>query len=421
MKKFLTIIGMVVLTFIVVSCDKEYQNDVDKVNLNDGVEKQEISIGNSKFAFDIFRELNEETYDENIFISPFSISSALAMTLNGADGDTLTQMMDALRLSGMSIDDINNGYAYLNNLLINEEEYSEDDRNVDANVSIANSLWLNDMYVLNEEFREAIRSNFDGDATKLNFSNHRAVDTINDWVSGKTNELIDQIINELNYLDVLVLINTIYFNGSWSTPFNPTQTETKDFYALDGSTVDVEMMQRRDHRMKFYEDEEMEAVKLPYGAGKYSMYVFLPNETEDINAFIENMDADKWNLIRDSFMMYDVTLELPKFKIEYGIKVLNDVLKNMGMEKAFDENNAEFSNMVEGFDKDDILYISKVNHKAVVEVMEKGTEAAAATAVVVSTESGFLTEEREFTVNRPFMFIIADRNGNILFVGKKAS
>ncbi|XMB68005.1 serpin family protein [Mycoplasmatota bacterium zrk1] len=414
MKKIFTIIAIMTLSVILVACDKD-ANQVDeelKTPLNGGVENPLVTVGNSEFAFDIFKELNKEDYDENIFISPFSISSALAMTLNGADGETKAEMEEALRLNGMSIEDINNGFAYLNNMLTNYDEYVE--------VNIANSLWLNDQYELNEPFRYDIKSNYNGDSSKLDFNGSKSVDIVNDWVSNKTNELIDEIILKLDFQDILVLINTIYFNGSWSSQFNPKLTEIEDFYALDGSTTEVDMMKRTENGMSYFENEEMTAVKLPYGVGRYSMYVILPNDGEDINSFITNMDRSKWDECRNGFSNYKVTLELPKFKMEYGIKELSGVLENLGMEKAFYEEDAEFPNMIEGMDGG--LFISRVNHKAVVEVMEVGTEAAAATAVVVEVECAPPQyEEREFITNRPFMFVIGDREGNILFIGKKIS
>ncbi|QVK20117.1 serpin family protein [Mycoplasmatota bacterium] len=403
MNKILTMFFLLVLSSTLIACEKE------TVPLNEGVKNPLVTEGNSEFAFDIFRELNNEDYNENIFISPFSISSALAMTLNGAAGDTKDSMQTTLQLKDISIDDMNNGFAYINYMLTNLDD--------DVEINIANSLWVKDEYTLNKQFEFDVKSNFNAYATLLDFEDDKSVDVINEWVSDKTNDLIDEIIKGIDPYAALILINAIYFNGSWQDEFNPSKTQSRDFTTIDNNVIQVDMMNRTDE-IGFYEDNEITAVKLPYGDGSISMYCVLPNGNEDINYIISGMNVDKWNDLRnDMNYYYEVTLELPKFKMEYGIKALNDALIKLGMDIAFD-NRAYFPDLIEGME--DNLYINVVSHKAVVDVSEEGTEAAAVTSITVPGSSA-LVERHTFIANRPFMFIIGDEEGNILFIGKKVT
>ncbi|XMB66312.1 serpin family protein [Mycoplasmatota bacterium zrk1] len=403
MKKILTMLSMIALSFTIVACKKE------SIPLNEGIKNPLVIKANSEFAFDIFRELNNEDYNENIFISPFSISSALAMTLNGAAGDTKDSMQTTLQLKDISIDDMNNGFAYINYMLTNLDD--------DVEINIANSLWVKDEYTLNKQFEFDVKSNFNAYATLLDFEDDKSVDVINEWVSDNTSNLINKIIRSIDPFAALFLINAIYFNGSWQDEFDPNQTQSKDFTTIDGSVIKIDMMIRTDE-IGYYEDNEITAVKLPYGDGLISMYCVLPNENEDINSVIREMSIDKWNNLRNEMSyFYEVTLELPKFKMEYGIKELNDALINLGMDVAFDER-AYFPDLIEGME--DNLYINVVSHKAVVDVSEEGTEAAAVTSITVPGSSA-LVERHTFIANRPFMFIIGDEEGNILFIGKKVT
>ncbi|XMB67258.1 serpin family protein [Mycoplasmatota bacterium zrk1] len=400
MNKFLAIFFLMAFSVTLVACEK--------FSLNEGVKNLEVTKGNSNFAFDIFRELNNEDYNENVFISPYSISSALAMTLNGAAGDTKTAMEETLKLSEVSTVDINNGFAYLNYSLTNRDEGVE--------IKIANSLWVNDKFTLNEQFRIDSRYNYDASVSDLDFDDEKSLEVINKWVSKKTSKKIDEIIEEVNPLAALYLLNAIYFNGTWQNEFDPNFTRVKDFNTVNGNVIEVEMMKNNSENFSYYEDEEIKAIKLPYGDGEVSMYCILPKGNNEINSVISLMNEERWTEVRDSMSSnFEIILELPKFKIEYGIKELNSALENLGMQIAFDSTLAEFPNLGEGMG--DLLFIKKVIHKAVVEVTEKGTEAAGATGVEVEVECEKV--KREFIADKPFIFIIGDDEGNILFIGKK--
>ncbi|XMB67314.1 serpin family protein [Mycoplasmatota bacterium zrk1] len=395
MNKLVSMLFLLLLSVTLLACER----------VNKGVENPLVTKGNSEFAFDIFRELNNEDYNENIFISPYSISSALAMTLNGAAGDTKTAMEDTLKLKDISMEDINNGFAYINYMLKNLDK--------DVKINIANSLWLRDEYELNGQFKEDVKFNFDSIVSKLDFNDTKSSETINDWVSDETSKMIDKIIKKVDPSAVLYLVNAIYFNGSWQYEFDPEMTKAKDFNTIDNTIVEVDMMSNSKY-YSYYEDEEIIAVRIPYGDGKVSMYCILPRENIDINSIVSKMNQEKWIDVKNGMHShYEVTLELPKFRMEYGIKEISGALKHLGMGTAFDVTAEGFPYLIEG---NKSLYISEVNHKAVVDVSEKGTEAAAATSVKVKESE---TENRKFTANRPFIFIISDDEGNILFMGKK--
>lgn len=399
------ILNVVLFSLTLASCTgfgtvtgkKDY--DISKV---DG----SIVNANSKFAFDVFRALNGEDSEKSIFISPLSISTALTMTYNGAETTTKKAMEDVLGFSGIERDVVNESFRNLLNYLDNVDKKVE--------LNIANSIWIREGEEIKEDFLSNNQFNFSAEIDTLDFSKDSAIETINGWISDATKGKIEKMLQPPISPDVVMyLINAIYFKGQWSRQFDSENTFDKTFKAFDGEEQTVKMMSRNG-KVEYTEGEDYKAVRLPYGSGKTSMYCILPNESININEFIENMGTEKWrDMCENMVEIDDVVLQIPRFKMEYGIKELNDCLKSLGMEEAFDIQ-ADFSGMREG------LFISKVLHKAVIEVNEEGSEAAAVT-VVVKDESA-AAEPITFIADRPFMFIIADdTTGTILFMGKLLS
>jgi len=210
---------------------------------------------------------------------------------------------------------------------------------------------------------------------------------------------------------VMYLINAIYFKGGWIYEFDEDQTIDEDFYLLDGSSKKVPMMiQRKD--LMYFEGDGFSSVRLPYGQDKIAMYIVLPDSGTGINAVIESFKSDSWYNTIQPFSKVEVNIHMPRFKMEYGIKLLNTALSVLGMEIAFTPS-ADFSGIAPG------IYISRILHKAVIEVNEKGSEAAAATVVEMVESAMPEVKTAEFIVDRPFFFVIADdRSGSILFMGK---
>jgi len=358
---------------------------------------------NTQFGFNIFNQLILEDKDQNIFISPLSILLALAMTYNGAVGDTSKAMADALEFSGFDLEELNTGFK---DLMISIENADSD-----IELAIANSIWMNLGFEAKEDFIERNKKYFSSEVREIDFSDAGTVDTINGWIADATMDKIQKMLDFIPADAVMYLINAIYFKGNWTDEFDESLTADDDFYLADGSTKKVPMMKQW-QELPYCRGDNYSGVKLPYGQEKMSMYIILPDKGESLDLLIGSLDADGWNEITGSFSKRQVDLSMPKYKMEYGIKLLNDVLTAMGMGIAF-SFDADFSGIRED------IFISKVLHKAVIEVNEKGSEAAAATVVEMLESAAMPEEPVEFTVNRPFFFVIADeRSGSILFMGK---
>lgn len=366
--------------------------------------KLDLSLvdANTQFGFNLYRELIAEDRDENIFISPFSILMALAMTYNGALGDTNLAMSEALEFKGFDLEELNLGFHDLMISIKNADS--------DIDIAIANSIWQRLGSDADKDFIERNRKYYDSEVRELDFSSPDAVDTINEWIDDATRGKIDKMLTEVSADVVMYLINAIYFKGNWTYEFDEVFTEEEDFYLLDGSTKKVPMMAQRED-FRYLKESNYSSIRLPYGQEKMAMYIILPDNGVDIDIVMGSFDSEKWQNYLSSFSETEVELKMPKFKMEYGIKLLNDALTNLGMGIAFSPD-ADFS----GINPD--IFISRVLHKAVIEVNEKGSEAAAATVIEMDGGGG-IAETVEFIVDRPFFFVITDdRTESILFMGK---
>ena len=368
-----------------------------------------LVAANTRFAIKMLKELINEDTDKNIFISPLSISTALTMTYNGAEGSTSEAMAETLEFTGMTMEELNQNYMNLIESLENAD--------ADVQLRVANSVWMREDFApsVKQSFTQQLENYYRSELYTRDFSDPKTVEEINNWISTETNDKIDKMIEEINPQLVMFLINAIYFKGNWTIPFEEHKTHTDDFNLPDGSNVQVNYMSNiADY--KYYNGSNYQAVRLPYGRDKIAMYVLLPNEDVDIDSFIQTLNQDKLDEDFSGYSTKKVYINLPKLKLEYGVKRLNDALKNLGMDIAFDPSEANFGGIAP-VDPLNNLYIGFVDHKAFVEVNEKGTEAAAAT--VVGIEGTSISYEKIFTVDRPFVFAIRDdRSGSILFMGK---
>jgi len=371
-------------------------------------EQQLVESGNT-FGFELFKEVVEQDGDKNIFISPLSVSMALGMTLNGADGDTYDAMKQTLELAGLTEEEINKSYESLIELL----------RGLDPEVifQIANSIWYRQGFAAKQAFLDVCQSYFDAEVAELDFSDPAAVDTINNWVDENTNGKIEEIVDSpIDPLTVMFLINAIYFKGTWKYEFDEQNTQSAPFYLPDESDVQCQMMEQK-AEFDYYQNDDFQAIDLPYGNGKYSMTVLLPTQDKDIDELISELNDGNWNEWTGNLAEEEVKLYLPKFTLEYELE-LNDVLKALGMEVAFDDVEADFGRMYDTDQVEENLYIAKVKHKTFVEVNEEGTEAAAVTSVEMRFES-VGPSGTIMRVNRPFIFAIRENHsGSILFAGK---
>jgi serpin B len=356
------------------------------------------------FGFKLFSEISGEPI--NLMISPTSIAFALTMTYNGAAGETRSEMARTLEISGMETEEVN-----LGNLALSQSLQETGDQ---AELLLANSLWMRQGFPFDEVFLERNRTYFGARAEELDFSSAEAPSVINGWVSEKTGGKITDMISRLSDQAVLVLLNAIYFKGIWQKEFDPERTGDQPFNLADGTQKIVSMMSM-DGEFSYYEEENFQAVKLPYGEGRLNMYIFLPNQESSLVEFLETLDCEGWKAWMGSFEVEEGNLFLPRFEFDYE-RELNDDLKALGMDLAFNMEQADFSGMSEL----EPLFIALVKHKSAIEVNEEGTEAAAATAVVMELAAA---PEEEFWMvcDRPFFFAIADEESDaVLFMGTVA-
>ena len=367
---------------------------------------RELSSGNSSFAFDLYEVLAEEE-EGNIFFSPYSISAALAMTYAGAEGTTETDMAEVLRFT-LPENRLHPAFNLADQRLttLSEEDSS-------FSLHIVNALWGQTGYNFLPEFLDLLAANYGADMRLLDFSEDAELcrEIINEWVVEQTEGKIENLIpqNLLTSATKLVLTNAIYFKAQWLLPFDAMGTHDRDFTLIDGEPITVRMMNQAEHFLMTTGDGYM-AAELPYSNRRASMLVIVPDQ----NYFFEveeRLGNDFIAEITDNLTDENLHLCMPKFETVSAFQ-LENALSDMGMASAFGMS-ADFS----GMDGTLSLYIASVIHKAFVCVDESGTEAAAATAVLMQKENG--ESSVEFIVDRPFIYLIRDRStGTILFIGR---
>ena len=369
---------------------------------------QSIVQSNSAFAFDLYQQLRSS--EGNLFISPYSIPTALAMTYGGARGNTQKQMEKTLRFSLVQ-DKVHPAFAKLQNGL---NELQEAD-NFELNV--ANSLWPQHDYKFLDEYLSLTKKHYGVSITPVDYSLPTREETrkmINKWVEGKTNNKIKDLIplGSFNDLTRLVLVNAIYFKGHWAHQFDPVQTKDVTFYVSPLESVKTPMM-RQEEEFKYAEFKSLQIVELPYLGEGLSMLILLPRRIEGIEKLEENLSFENLNYWRNSLEERKVIVLLPRFTITSKFD-LSRTLGAMGMSDAFVFGKANFAGM-DG--RSNWLFIGGVIHQAFVEVNEQGTEAAAATTV--GTLGGAPAPPPIFRADRPFLFLIQEnKTGSILFIGR---
>ena len=371
--------------------------------------EQYLVEADNSFGFKLFKEINAKEVDSNVFISPLSISMALGMTYNGAAGSTEEAMRTTLEFGDLSRGEINESYKSLMELLM--------DIDSDVEFNIANSIWYKYDRDFKQDFFERCIEYFDARVSALDFSQSEAVkDTINNWVEENTNGRIKNILDFVPPDAIMYLVNAIYFNGIWTYQFNEEDTKDELFYLSGGGTKGCKMMEVKS-LFRYFSDSSVQAIDIPYGVGNYSMTVILPRGTGDINNFITELTQERWDEWTNSFYEDSVSLFLPKLTLEYKTdSILKEVLKYMGMEIAFDQDMANFTDMAEPSD----IWIGRVIHKTFLEIDEEGTEAAAATVVEMLEKSAAPGSNfPTMRIDRPYIFAIREsHSGTILFIGK---
>ncbi len=369
------------------------------------VEKEMIS-SDQAFAFEFFENLYlEETKgdDANFMVSPLSLSMALMMTSNGAAGDTKSAMRATLHLDGYGDEEVNAYYKKLKEALLKTDPSTK--------LSIANAIFTNKFVDIHKAFIQTNKSYYDATIRQVNFGDPTTVDIINGWASEHTDGLIKEVIEETSPMDLMYLLNAIYFKGIWTSQFDKKNTSRKPFFQEDGESTNVGIMHQT-ATFNYTEDKSFQLVQLPYGNQAFSMMVLLPVEGIRLSDAVTILTGDGyWGDLQSRLSEAEVVLSLPKFKTEYS-KKLNDLLTTMGMGIAFSDL-ANFSGMS---DRD--AHIEFVKQDTYISTDEEGTEAAAVTVVGIRENAASGPRQVVFNANRPFLYLIQENStGAILFMG----
>jgi serine protease inhibitor len=361
---------------------------------------ESLASAYARFGFSLYSELcsEKENTGKNIFISPASIAFALGMTYNGADKETREAMGRVLGVNGMTLENFDRNNRELLDSLKGSEPGFE--------LAIANSLWCSKNVRITPDFIKKVKESF-----RAEVKNELSAAAINGWVSSATKGKIQRLLDNLSDDVVMVLVNAVYFKGTWTYTFDKKKTLDRDFFLMNGSTKKFPMMSR-EGKFNYLHGDGFQAVSLPYGKKRLSMYVFLPDQNNGLPEFLKKLNAKNWTQWMAGFRSTEGEILLPRFKCEYTVE-LKKALTALGMGVAFDGEKADFSKICK-----EKIWIGKVIHKTFVEVNEEGTEAAAATAVVMMKSMAAKTERFSMHIDHPFFFAILDsKTGSLLFMG----
>ncbi|MGQ9620100.1 MAG: serpin family protein [Bacteroidales bacterium] len=406
-KSFMLLLFILMALCLTLSCQKtddELPGEPVPINLTDN----QIALveSSNEFSFDIFRKILADTPpEENIIISPLSISYALSMTVNGANGPTRDSILKVLRINNISLVELNNSYKYLTAALLS----------VDKRVAmkIANSVWTENKFssMVKEAFIEILKNYYSAQSKSFDINDSNTPSYINKWIEDNTNGLIKDMIDKLDPATVTLLINAIYFKGTWKYEFDKASTAPRQFTKPDGSVIQVHSMNQSENH-KVLQGNGFVMVELPYGQGNFVMDIILPEQAD--NTFYQTVTGQNFNTWVSSMSKTGVNLYLPKFKYDYK-KKLKELLSDMGMGLAFSDF-ADFTNIANA-----PLRIDEVTHQALIETNEEGTEAAAATVVTIVLTSIGPGTPLLIDINRPFIYIIREITTNtVIFMGKVA-
>lgn len=385
------------LALILASCEQGVNDPVFDYNLKSA----RVITTNNDFGLSLMRKLIETEDEANVMISPTSVSIALGMTYNGSGTSTKEAFEQVLNYDGLTRDEVNEITRELIQVLTTNAEGNQ--------LDIANSIWADEGFPFEQEFFQINAHSFDAEAIEMDLQASETLEAINNWVSGKTHGKIEEILDSIDPETAMILLNALYFKCAWEVEFDKEDSYKGNFHNENGELFGkVDMMQVESEFRTAYTDDFM-AMELPYKNGKFSMYLFLPHVDISVNDLLQQLDGETWNSWLSEFgTAGEWEIHMPKFKFEYE-RNLNEDLMDMGLEIAFGQE-ADFSGMSRV-----PLFIDEVIHKTYIGVNEEGTEAAAATAVVMNWESA----TQALHVDRPFLFAITEKSSkSILFIGK---
>ena len=369
----------------------------------------EVVTANNEFAIDMYQQINGQSKqsEKNVFFSPYSLSTAMAMLYVAAEGETKAQIQRTFHYPSLNVLNPNSAALY--------EQFNKPNPNYQ--LATANDLWIQQGLRPNQNYLDTVQRYYGGKVTNLDFKNspEPSRQTINKTIAKHTQQMIPEVLpaSSINIDTATVLTNAVYFKGDWKNPFAPS--EKRPFNKFDGSTIDIDMM----HEQALYaytEDAQVQVVQLPYKGDELSMLVILPKAKDKISMqrLVGTLSAKQISQRNSNLVNQEVILDLPKFKLEENY-AMNNLLANMGMPKAFG-SQANFGL----FSQDLALSVDAIAHKAVIEVDEKGTKAAASTSISIAPMSrGYSMNTIKFKADHPFMFMIKDNKTDaILFLGQ---
>ncbi|WP_084639799.1 serpin family protein [Geitlerinema sp. PCC 9228] len=373
---------------------------------------------NNRLAWRLLSQLRHASpaSGKNLFVSPTSITTALQMTWEGAQGKTQQAIAQTLALDNLPAETRRQAMADLANFLRHPAPSIQ--------LDLANALWVapseGNASSLNPEFVKTVRKIYQAEVAELNFATPEAIATINNWVAQNTSDRIPTIARDLPENTIAFLANAIYFKGLWARPFDPENTQNRDFSLANGNTISHPFL-AQNATFSYYENNLFQAISLPYGEPEkpqnFRLYIFLPQPNRSLSDFYQQVTPETWENWLQEFRPLPGSIALPKLQLEYETSLV-ETLSQMGMEIAFDPVNANFNGMRTPPPN---LFLNRVQHKTFLEIDEKGTEAAGATSVGVGTTS-VAVDTFDMEVNRPFFLAICDhRSGLILFVGSIVS
>jgi serpin B len=395
---------LVLLTTLFAACSREPVIP-PVTNLTPSEKSAKIIAADNRFGFELLSKVNSDAPNQqNLMISPMSVSLALAMLYNGAEGDTRQQMQDMFHKSGLGADDVNQSYKELVSGLESHDPKVE--------LSMANAIFYRNDFSVKANFISTNQIYYSAEVAGLDFSNPvQSLQTVNGWVNEKTKGKISKIINQVSPDDVMYLLNAIYFKGQWTCQFDKGLTANRPFTKSDNSVIQVQTM-NIESDFNFYGTDDFQLLEMPYGGGKFSMLIFLPETGKTVNDVIAQLSSDRVNDWISKLTSQKKQVYLPKFEFRFD-KSLIETLKALGMTDAFDgrANLSGISDVAQ-------LVVTEVMHKTYIKVDEAGTEAAAVTGITVGYTS-VNPQSNIFRVDHPFVFAIREKDtGALLFVGK---
>ncbi|GBN03816.1 Serpin B8 [Araneus ventricosus] len=375
---------------------------------------RKLSLANNELAFNLHRRLASRSSD-NVFFSPLSVSTAFGMLFYGTRGNTAQELREAL---GYEKADLPNNLVHdtFNRFL--REVLRSEDSSAGYVLNAANAVLVDKHLELLEEYRNDVQELYRAVVRDVDFSREapRIVEEINDWVREKTNGKIENLLDELSPSTILVLLNAVYFKGTWKIEFDREETRDQIFYnhGLESEGRRVPLMHMTE-KLPFARFENFQALELPYKGENVSMLVLLPNQRDGLRSLEQNLTPEKLGEVQRQLYRREVDVSLPKFKLEFE-EELSEEVRDLGANEIFRAGSADFSGMTPSRD----VFVSQVLHKAIIEVNEEGSEAAAVTGII-SNRMGLIEERPEFTADHPFLFAIVEkgsRSNMILFLGR---